>query len=135
MTKNVYQNTAAAKDLASALTLLPDRWVVCRDVRHAWSVMNDFYITPMATSRGSKITRIDRDLVCMRCETVRHEIYHHSRSGMEKVSQGYEYPEGYQIPGVPRGMKPSAIVQQEQYRRAMERVANAAPGETEKAEK
>lgn len=119
----------AAKELAEALKVLPDNWVVCRDVRHAWSVLNDFHVVGTAAD-------IQRELVCMRCETVRYETYLRQRNGtLEKTGQSYQYPGGYQIPGVPRGVKPSSIVQQEQYRRAMERVAGAARGEKDVAER
>lgn len=126
----------AAKRLAETLKTLPDHWVVCRDMLHAWAVENDFHVTPMATVGRKSIMHISRELVCMRCGTVRKEKYHLSaRGGLEKVGQSYEYPEGYQIPGVPRGVKPSHIVRQEQYRRAMERVAGAERGQRETAER
>lgn len=119
----------AAALLASALRDLPEKWVICRDVRHAWAVLNDFHVVGDASD-------IQRELVCMRCETVRFEIYLRQRNGsLEKVSQSYAYPEGYQIPGVPRGVKPSSIVQQEQYRRAMIKAAGAAVSDRETAER
>ena len=69
---------------------------------------------------------IRRELTCMRCQTVRHEHYVHSTYGLEKTGQSYSYPEHYQMKGVPRGVKPSAIIQDEQYRRSMERIAQLA---------
>lgn len=116
----------AAADLADALQHLPEQWVMCRDMRHAWRVMNDFHVTKSDRRIAQEIRR---ELVCMRCETVRVEAYHQSRFGLEKVAQGYRYPEHYQIKGVPRGVKPQSIVQQEQFRRAMERIANSAKAE------
>lgn len=117
------EDEQAAADLASALTQLPDNWVMCRDMRHAWDVNVDFHVTE---SQGSRIREIRRQLVCMRCETVRNEVYHHTRWGLEKVSQSYGYPDDYQIHGVPRGVKPSWLIQEEQYRRTMDRLADQA---------
>lgn len=120
-----YQADAkAAKTLASALTTLPDNWVACRDMRHAWDVENDFHVVPMATE-GKPTLRLQRDLICARCETTRHEYYIKGKFGLMKDGQSYSYPQGYQIIGVPRGVKPQEIVQQEQYRRSTEKVAKA----------
>lgn len=119
-----YKRDQEAVDrLAEELQHLPDNWVQCRDMRHAWDVVEDFHVT---ISKGSRIQEIKRVLVCARCETFRHETYNLTRSGLEKVRQHYEYPEHYQIKGVPRGVKPQALVQAEQYRRVMEKVADHA---------
>ena len=125
----------AAKALAQALTTLPENWVMCRDMRHAWSVEVDFHVVPQ-TTEGKATHRVQRDLICMRCETIRHEYYIKGRYGLDKDGQSYSYPHGYQFSamGIPRGVKPSSIIQQEQYRRAMEKVANAAAGERETSE-
>lgn len=128
----------AAKALAGALTTLPDQYVACRDLRHAWlKVINDFHVVSSQSAKGGAKAAaiIYRDVQCIRCETIRHEQYSMTKYGLEKTHQTYEYVEGYQIPGVPRGVKPSTIIQQEQYRRAMERVAKAAKGERETAER
>ena len=115
----------AAANLATALMGLPDNWVICRDMRHAWDVLVDFHVT-----EGTKrvIQEVRRELMCLRCETQRLETYHLGRFGLEKVAQHYRYPEHYQIKGVPRGVKPQSIIQQEQFRRSMERVAESAKG-------
>lgn len=126
--KTYTKNAPAALLLAESLKALPSNWVMCRDVRHAWSVLNDFHVT----GKQGGFPVIQRELVCMRCETVRYEWYEQTKVGLDKVGQSYGYPEGYQIPGVPRGVKPQSIVQQEQYRRAMEAVAGAKRGETER---
>lgn len=118
---SLYKNDQkAANALADALHELPENWLMCRDMRHAWEVQQDYHVTKAA---GSKIKEIRRFLVCLRCKTRRRETYHIVGWGLEKVSQSYEYPENYQIHGVPRGIKPSFIVQGEMYRRTMERVA------------
>lgn len=121
------EGTKAARLLRENLQRLPEQWVQCRDMMHAWAVLNNFH----AVGKITRSSIILRELVCMRCETVRREEYQLTKIGLEKVHQAYSYPTGYQIPGVPRGVKPKAIVQQEQYRRAMEQVANAAVGERE----
>lgn len=105
--------------LANALMELPDEWVMCRDMRHAWGVKENFHVT----QGGKRLQEIERVLICSRCETLRVETYNLTRSGMEKVRQHYEYPDHYQIKGVPRGNKPQSMVQAEQYRRVMEAIA------------
>lgn len=129
-------DTAARKTLENALMILPDQYIACRDVRHAWSTENDFHVHKQVQEKGRRTMHIARDLVCMRCGTLRHEVYIATRDrGLEKTSQTYEYPELYAIPGVPRGVKPSAIIQQEAYRRAMEKVAKAARSDRERADR
>jgi len=117
-----YQRDAkAAAKLASAIVGISDAWLDCRDMRHAWKVHTDFHV---AAFKG--IQQITRVLVCIRCETRRKELYSHSGFGLDKTRQVYEYPQGYQIKGVPRGVKPKNIVQEEQYRRALEKLAGSA---------
>lgn len=109
----------AADALKGALQGLSDEWLMCRDVRHSWSVEVDFHVTEHT---GNRIQEIQRVLLCDRCGGERIETYHPTRWGLEKTRQNYRMPEGYIIKGVPRGVKPSFIVQGEQYRRVMERV-------------
>lgn len=118
-----YDNKKTAQLLANALTRLPDEWVICRDMRHAWNVLNDFHVSE---TNGTRINEIRRELVCLRCQTVRLEVYVHTKFGLDKLSQSYRYPDEYQMKGVPRGVKPASIIHQEMYRRSMERLAAAA---------
>lgn len=124
-TKRYAKDQRAADALANALMDLPDDWVICRDMRHAWSVIDDFHVTER---NGRHVRTIARTLGCMRCMTLRLETYVHNGYGLDKTSQHYKYPEGYQIKGVPRGVKPQAIIQEEQFRRSMERIASQAKG-------
>lgn len=113
----------AATRLSEALKDLPDNWVMCRDVKHAWSVEEDFHVS---LHKGSVIQEIQRILVCLRCGTKRRERYTPTKIfGLHKVGNAYEYPDNYQIHGVPRGVKPQWLVQGEQYRRTMLRLAEA----------
>lgn len=124
----------AAKTLRNGLRKLPDNFMACRDMKHAWMVEHDFFVEPQAVE-GRNIKSIRRILICGRCETRRHERYIQGKYGLDKLSQWYENPENYQIPGVPRGVKSSSVIQQESYRRAMEKVAHAARGERSTAER
>ena len=128
------EENAARKQLAAGLAKLPDTYVDCRDMRHAWRVQNDFHVVKQ-TQVGRKVTHVGRNLRCRRCPTIRNEVYLIRANGLEKISQSYSYPEDYMLPGVPRGVKPSWIVQQEQFRRAMERVGGALPGQSDRPEK
>lgn len=121
-TKRYQSDAKASAALANALTELPDEWVMCRDMKHAWKVINDFHVTT-TYRHGARIQVISRTLGCMRCETERHENYLNTSTGLDKISQHYSYQDGYQLKGIPRGNKPQSIVQGEQYRRSMERIA------------
>lgn len=120
--KKYVSDKQAAADLANALMDLPDEWVFCRDMRHAWEIMEDFHIM---ANKGSRIQMLGRTLKCLRCQTHRRETYGKTTYGLEKLSQSYGYPDGYQIKGVPRGVKPQSIIQAEQYRRMLDRIAEA----------
>lgn len=120
-----YNNPKDAQILANALQDLPENWLICRDMRHAWEVSQDFHVVKQT---GTKVQHLRRTLSCLRCETLRNERYIISRYGVEKEGQSYTYPDQYQLEGIPRGVKPSSIVQAEQYRRAMEKVAASQRG-------
>lgn len=98
---------------------LPDQWVACRDMRHAWQVMTDFHVND-ESGRGPEIRR---ELSCMRCETVRRESYENNKYGLDRVATTYIYPDKYQLHGLPQGINLSGLVRQDQYRRAMEKIA------------
>lgn len=129
MTKRIGKRIDSRDDaravLAAALRDKSDAQLLCRDpgVRHPWEVVVDFHVIEMQQERGRTVTAIGRDLICGRCDTVKREHFIVGRYGLEKIGTWYDYPESYRIPGVPRGVKPSEIVHQENYRRAMERVA------------
>lgn len=120
--KKYSEDEKLAANLAEALQELPDNWIMCRDMRHAWTVEQDFHVVKVQ----KKASEIKRVLTCMRCSTERIETYHATDWGLEKLRQHYSYPDHYQIHGVPRGVKPSFIIQGEQYRRAMAKLTDAA---------
>lgn len=128
--------TTAHREITKRVKKLSDTFIDCRDpgLRHAWMRENDFHVVAMQTV-GKKIEALGRDEVCMRCGTVKHEKFIVGRNGIEKTGQSYEYPQGYAMPGVPRGVKPSTVIHQEQYRRAMERAAKAEAGQRETADR
>lgn len=118
--KKTYTDEQLAGALADALEGLPDNFLTCRDMRHAWDLEQDFYVEAKATVKTGNIRR---RLRCLRCDMKRVERYVQMKWGLEKVGQSYVDPEGYRIHGVPRGVKPSVIIQGEQFRRSMEKVA------------
>lgn len=123
--------------IADALKHSKSVYVECRGMRHAWEVLNDFH---MLENHGSGPRFLRQDLECMRgCGVVRHDTFlvrfvAGEPRISEKLHSGYTYPEDYQIPGIPRGVKRFTIYHQERFRRAMEKVAGAAPGESDRAE-
>lgn len=117
-----YQNKRDSEALAEALMDLPENWLMCRDMRHAWQIQEDFHVEK---NKGKTAQTVKRTLTCLRCSTLRTEHYLMERLGLNKVAQNYTYPEDYQMKGIPRGNKPSSIIQGEQFRRTMEKVAQA----------
>jgi hypothetical protein len=64
------------------------------------------------------------------CGAVKHERFILLDGRIRKVSQSTDYPDGYLLSGtgVPRGVKRSEVVWSENYRRAMESVAEKVNG-------
>lgn len=107
---------------------MTDTFLDCRDpgLRHAWVRENDFHVLEVSqesTGRKRGLIFLGRTEVCGRCDTRKEERFIVGKSGVEKTGQSYIYPEGYLMPGIPRGVKPSTVIYQEQYRRATKRVA------------
>lgn len=111
-----YDDVQTAADLEAALRNLPDNYLMCRDLKHAWDVHFDFFVNP-------KTKEVERKLRCIRCDMIRVEKYVQTSNGLDKIRNIYGQPEGYGIHGVPRGVKPSSIVKGVQFERAMEKVA------------
>ncbi len=131
-----YDSDSEAREmLQSALQKLPDNRLFCRGLRHAWEVDDNFHAYKQ---HGSSLIHLRRTFKCMRgCGVRVIEIFVVVKHGIERTARytDYSLAEGYLIPGIPRGVKPLTIIQQEQYRRAMEQAANAARGEREHGER
>ena len=108
---------------------LPANFLDCRDpgLRHKWDKTADFHVIKMATT-GKKIEALGRTETCERCGSVKQERFIVGQNGIEKVGHSYDYPEGYLLPGIPRGVMPSTVIYQENYRRANEAAALQAAG-------
>lgn len=128
--------TETKADLATALRSVSDNRLGCRGMRHAWKISRDFYVYTQVQEKGRKTMHFARDFECMRgCGVTVREVFIQDRFGrIERIKRSTDYPAGYQLQGVPRGVKPQAIVNQEMFRRAMEKVAGAAPGERERGD-
>jgi hypothetical protein len=111
------------------------RFTACRDFRHAWAVENDYHVYKQYQERGRRSMYVARDLVCMRCTTMRHEVYLATKTrGLERVSTSYSYPAGYQVQGIPAGTTAQNILAQIRYREAMETVAKASKSDRDRAD-
>lgn len=111
----------AERMIAGALHQLPEEFLACRDLRHAWKVQDNFHD---GNTEGTTM----RVLKCVSCETVRTDVYSVlKRPGMvprmEKVSSAYTYPKGYQM-RQPSGVRDLAISQLVKYETFL-RVLNA----------
>lgn len=79
-------------DPLGRLKNLPSTYLDCRDLRHAWQRLG----AQWAKQDPMGFRELHRRLRCMRCDTVRTDIY--AYPGYEKVRTVYDYPEDYQIP-------------------------------------
>jgi len=75
---------------------LPDEFLACRDLRHAWEELG--YFRERGSGRGGG--PIIRKLRCLRCGTLRRDIL--SNSFAEKTTHYYGHPEGYRLEGMGR---------------------------------
>lgn len=139
MPSNVrYVNDAAIrKTLADALQSLPDEYLICRGQRHRFNLEEDFHIPTAATLAGRQARAagdIERHFRCERCGVLRVERYGRTRDGIIPTGGALykEYPEDYCLKGLglPRGVKPAGVVQSEEFRRSMSKVAKAARRQT-----
>lgn len=119
---------AAARSFARRLQSLPDAYIECRDMRHSYVITHDFHAVP-GTIEGAKVVLLDRVLGCTRCPKTRVQHFKQGRYSLEKLGETVSTPKDYSIPGIPRGVKTQIIVQQEAYRRAMEKATGAKPGD------
>lgn len=108
------------KILREAMTSVPDDFLVCRDLKHAWEVTEDFH---EVTDNRDTHAFIGREVSCIRCDTVRSERYQLTKDGLVRSGTSYLYPEGYKLEDLPRGIKPVSIVREELWRRVVERAA------------
>lgn len=126
----------AAALLAEQLKDLPDNFLMCRDMMHAWDIETNFHVHERSRF-GKPVTVIRRVLFCVRCATpegdrvTKVQDYIQRKYGLEKITTYYRYQPGYALHDLPRGIKPSWIVQGEQYRRVMEAVADASKSDTD----
>lgn len=130
------QKSQAGKEISKRLVDLPSNFLDCRDpsTGHTWRKIENFHVVPASTERGgARSTHVARKFQCDVCATVKIERYIVVRrlgsERLERIALVMEYPEGYLLPGVPRGVKPAEIVRAEQYRRALETAVGTAAGE------
>lgn len=137
-TKAPKKGVKSAPEVAKRFAALSDDFLDCRDpgFGHDWARLNDFHTVDTHMEHGSLVTDILREFVCKRCTGVKTEHFYMTKSqGLFKYRNSYAYPEGYLLPGIPRGVTPAKIVHQEQYNRAMRRIAGASASDRETAER
>ena len=88
-----------AKKVTAAAALrklqeLPDDFLDCRDMLHAWSRTKSYVPLGRNEKHPSELLR---ETVCIRCGTVKRDVY--SARTLERQSTTYVHPAGYIIKG------------------------------------
>lgn len=116
-----YEAAAARSHLAQQLRELPDAFVACRDLQHAWDTATGFYMEDYVYA-GVEQQRVVRRMTCVRCGTERTDRFKIVDNGLVKTRSDYRYAEGYQFPAsekFPPGTKPLSVVRAESLRRSL----------------
>lgn len=113
-----YEAARARSDLARELRTLPDEFVACRDLQHAWDKATEFFLEDYMYA-GAQQQRIVRRMTCLRCHTERTDRFKIVDHGLVKTRSDYKYPEGFMIHKFPPGTKPLSVVRAESLRRSL----------------
>lgn len=112
----------ATKDYAAALREKPVEEVMCRGLKHSWTIYNKIRLYNPVTRRALPIMRVD--LICergMHAHPIRHETFVVKKVPgtknewllVERLGRSYTYPDGYQMKGMVRGAKSADLTWQE----------------------
>jgi hypothetical protein len=82
-TQRYKKDPAARQRLIRRLRKVPDAYLLCRDLLHAWVPVNDFDVSKDGLA-------ISRELVCARCDTVRTDKFKWTTDGIEKIRSSYK---------------------------------------------
>lgn len=97
---------------------LPDNYLACRDMRHAYAVDVPFYLVPVeGGQRNAKYA--ERILGCMRCGYQRTQLFRVFKDRLEQISESPHYPPGYLLRGKKKGIDILGIARREQIRRVL----------------
>ena len=72
----------------SAIDKIPEQYLWCRDVMHAW----DPYNAKVSRNKITRRNEISQVLICTRCATLKTRVM---ASDGEMLRSSYSYPEGY----------------------------------------
>lgn len=117
-THSPYETAAARAELARELRELPDAYVACRDLQHAWDSATGFYMEDYVYA-GVERQRIARRMKCLRCNTERVDLFKIVDNGLEKTRSTYNYPADFMMHKFPPGTKPLSVVRAESLRRSL----------------
>ena len=111
-----------ADSLFDQIRGMPDEFLLCRDLRHHWSVPKGFFQVKVEGGvRGALY--VEREVACDSCDLKRMELFRVHARWMEKLGRPrYTYPKGYQLRGSQKGEHVTGMIQLELYMREMARV-------------
>lgn len=103
--------TEEVEAFLNALAGVPDAYLECRSMKHAWQQDTLFTLvdTGRETSRrarGGERVFAERNLTCLRCGMERSDAYRVTKIGrytaLKKLTSTYTPPEGYYVKGAGR---------------------------------
>lgn len=111
--KEARERKAAVQHFSKRLHDMPNAFIQCRDMRHAWEVVRSYHLD--TTAEGKKPQYVSRQLECNRCGCVRTDVL--NVRTFDKVATSYDYPEGYTILGNKVGRGTANLVRRAVYER------------------
>ena len=112
------EEEANLASLTAQVHELPDDFLECRDLRHAWKITRDYELVHdiVGGPRGARYA--DRVATCLRCEAMRVELYRVWPDRLERLGPPrYSRPKGYDLKGKKQGYDVIGLVRKEQFDR------------------
>jgi hypothetical protein len=110
------QQRMTLEDYRSRLHQYPANYLSCKDIRHRWTLVEDFHRQP-----GGRVVRI---LECDRCGTVRTDNYAMlAGKRLARAGASYAYPENFSVRGLPQAENLSEVLRYEAYMRSLAQTA------------
>lgn len=131
--KVVPDRSANLQEFATRLDSLPDNYLACREMQHAWVITQDYTRVDTRRDDSHRPRRgntdyIERQLTCDSCGMVRIDTFLlatvYGRTVLRKIQSAYVQPDGYAIRGVGSPMGAGEFVRGMAYDRLLRQSEN-----------